>query len=285
MKLYFSLIKFSHTIFALPFALSAMLVAAEGFPPLRIFILILICMVSARTAAMAFNRYLDADLDTRNRRTQNREIPRGVISRRSALLLAVWSGILFAVAAGFINPLTMLLSPLALFILFFYSYTKRFTAWSHLFLGGALGIAPIGSWIAVTGHWAWEPVVLGLGVLFWVAGFDIIYATQDELFDKEEGLYSLVVKLGITKALWVARGFHGLTLFFFAGFGWLIFGKGVWPYAPTPYFVALALCALLILYEHRLVKADDLSKVNAAFFNMNGYVSLVFLGGVVLSIL
>ena len=273
-----SLIKFSHTIFALPFALSAMLVAADGLPPLRTFLLILVCMVSARTAAMAFNRYLDAELDARNPRTANREIPRGIIKKNNALNLAVGSAVGFAIAAGLINALTMLLAPFAIFVLFFYSYAKRFTDFSHLILGLALGLAPIAAWIAVTGSLALVPLLLGLGVTLWVAGFDIIYATQDYEFDKRERLHSLVVRLGIPRALWTARLFHLTALLI-----WILFGILV--QAILPYYLGLALCAALLVYEHRLIHPNDLSRVNAAFFNVNGYISIVFLAGVALSIL
>lgn len=273
-----SLIKFSHTVFALPFALASMLIAARGLPSLRVFLLIIVCMVTARTAAMAFNRYLDADLDKKNPRTANREIPKGLITKRFARSLAVFSALLFAIACGMINTACMMLAPFALFLLFFYSYTKRFTSLSHLVLGLCLGIAPVGAWVAVTSRFSLEPVVLGLAVLFWVAGFDIIYATQDLEFDKREKLHSLVVRFGITKALWLARAFHLTTLILF-----FLFGKMI--EADWAYYLALSLCSFLILYEHRLIRPDDLSKVNAAFFNMNGYISLVFLAGVVVSLL
>lgn len=274
----FSLIKFSHTVFALPFAFSAMLVAARGLPSPPLILLILICMVSARTAAMAFNRYLDADLDAQNPRTANREIPRGAVKRRTALLLAVNSAVVFALAAGLINNLCMMLAPLAIFILFFYSYTKRFTDFSHLFLGLALGIAPLGAWIAVTGRFALSPILLGLGVTLWVAGFDIIYATQDLEFDRKAGLRSLVVRLGISRALWVSRLFHLVTLLLLYLFGRL-------SSLGAPFFAALGLCTLLLFHEHQLVRPNDLSRVNAAFFNMNGYLSVVFLAGVATSVL
>ncbi|MBI2082872.1 MAG: UbiA family prenyltransferase [Deltaproteobacteria bacterium] len=272
-----SLIKFSHTLFALPFALASMLVAANGLPPLRIILLILACMVTARTAGMAFNRYLDAEIDARNPRTATREIPRGVISRRFALSLSVISALLFVLSAAAINPLCLRLSPIALFFVFFYSYTKRFTPLAHLFVGIALGLAPIGAWIATTGEFGLESLILGIGVLFWVAGFDIIYATLDSEFDKKEGLHSVVVALGIKKALLVSRLFHVITFLGFSLFGILI--EASWSY-----WFALAICLFLLVYEHTLVKPNDLSKVNAAFFNMNGYVSVVFLAGVIISV-
>ncbi len=274
----FSLIKFSHTIFALPFALASMLVASNGFPPLRTVLLILACMVTARTTGMAFNRYADAAIDARNPRTAIREIPRGIVSRRFALLLSLISATLFLLFASQLNRLCLLLSPIALFFLFFYSYTKRFTFLSHLFVGLVLGIAPVAAWVAVTGEWALQPILLGLGVLFWVAGFDIIYATLDEHFDKKEGLHSLVARYGIRKALLVSRLFHLLTILFFAGFGWVV-------NAGPAYWLGLLVTAGLLFYEQRLVKPDDLSRVNAAFFTMNGYVSMAFLAGVALSVL
>ena len=273
----FSLVKFSHTIFALPFALASMLLAAGGLPPARTFLLIVVCMVAARTAAMAFNRYLDAGLDARNPRTATREIPRGLISKKLALGIALGSALLFIVAAGAINRLSLILSPVALGILFFYSFTKRFSDFSHLFLGLCLGIAPVGAWIAVTGAAAFPPVLLGLAVIFWVAGFDVIYATQDHDFDRREGLHSLVVRWGVSRALTAARGFHAVSLVLLVLFGG-VSGIG-WSY-----YLAVALIGLLFLYEHSLVSGDDLSRVNAAFFNVNGFISLLFLAGVILSI-
>ncbi|MBI2067659.1 MAG: UbiA family prenyltransferase [Deltaproteobacteria bacterium] len=276
----FSLIKFSHTIFALPFALSSMLVAASGIPPLRTILFIIIGMVAGRTAGIAFNRYLDAEIDAKNPRTALREIPRGVISKRFALILSFTSSAMLLLVAFQLNSLCFYLSPLALFLLYFYSFTKRLTDWSHLFVGLVLGITPIASWIAVTGSWSWIPFILGLGVTFWVAGFDIIYATQDEEFDRREGLHSLVVRLGLPKALWIARLFHGLTLLSFIAFGYLVLDT-----TALPYWLALSLCGFLLFYEHRLVKPTDLSHVNAAFFNMNGTIAIIFFAGVAVSIL
>lgn len=273
----FSLIKFSHSIFALPFALSAMLVAAHGFPSLKVICLIIACMVSGRTAAMSFNRYLDAEIDAKNPRTASREIPQGIISSRFALTLSIVSSIFLVLFSALINRLCLFLSPIALFFIYFYSFTKRFTSISHLFLGLVLGITPTAAWIAVTGEFAKPPILLGIGVLFWVAGFDIIYATQDHEFDLKAGLHSLVVQLGIRRALWVSRLFHLLTLLCFLYFGILI-GGGL------AYWLAITIAAALLVSEHRLVRADDLSHVNAAFFNMNGYLSLVFLAGVILTV-
>lgn len=271
------MIKFSHTIFALPFALASMLVAAEGLPSLRIVALLVLAMVAARSAGMSFNRFIDASLDAKNPRTASRHIPAGILSRRFVLLFSLMSGILFVASCFLINRVCFLLSPLALGILILYSFTKRWTDWSHLVLGLALGIAPPAAWIAVTGTLSLEPVLLGLAVLFWVAGFDVIYATQDYEFDQKEGLHSLVARFGIARALWISRVFHGLALAFL-----LLFGQGAslgWIYKLT-----VALIGILFLYEHSLVKPKDLSRVNAAFFNVNGYISLLFLSGVTLSL-
>lgn len=266
------LVKFSHTIFALPFALASMVVAARGWPGSRLFLLILAAMVTARTSAMAFNRWADARIDAQNPRTVNREIPRGIFSRPFVLTLALASGLLFIFTTYFINTLAFTLAPLALLILWGYSFTKRFTFLSQMVLGLSLGMAPIGAWIAVRGQIEGPPVILGLAVLFWVAGFDIIYATQDESFDRKMGLHSLVVKLGIARALNMARCFHLLTVLILVLFGYVTHLSG-------SYYLFVTLVGLSFLYEHRLVSPDDLSKVNAAFFNVNGFVSLLFLIG------
>ena len=255
-----------------------MIVAAKGLPPLRIFFLGILCMVAARTAGMAFNRYLDADLDARNPRTANREIPRGLLSRRFALGLSIGSAILLVLLTSLLNTLCFRLVPVALFFLFFYSFTKRFTDFSHLFLGVVLGIVPVAAWIAITGHFSGPPVFLGLAVTFWVAGFDTLYAMQDLEFDRREGLHSLVVRLGPTGALRVARWFHVVTLGLFIAFG--ILTQERWPY-----YLALGICSLLLYREHRMVTPTNLSRLNAAFFNMNGSVSVIFLLGVALSVL
>ncbi|MDO8461517.1 MAG: UbiA-like polyprenyltransferase [Deltaproteobacteria bacterium] len=271
-----SLIKFSHSIFALPFALASMLVGAEGIPPLKTILLIIAAMVFARSAAMSFNRWADAIIDAKNPRTRIREIPQGKLKRQSVLNLTLLFSVLFIVTTFFINRLCFFLSPVALFIIFFYSMTKRWTSLSHLFLGLSLGVAPIGAWIAVTGEWSWIPVVLGLAVLFWVAGFDIIYATQDLEFDKTEGLHSLVVRLGLKESLFLSRVFHGVALLFFVLFGMI-------GHLGLIYFVTILGIGFFLTYEHSLVKPEDLSHVNAAFFTMNGIVSILFLVGTVLS--
>ncbi|MBI1908814.1 MAG: UbiA family prenyltransferase [Deltaproteobacteria bacterium] len=277
LKNYFSLIKFSHSLFALPFALSSMLVAAHGFPPLRTFFLIVVAMILARSSAMAFNRLVDSDIDAQNPRTQMREIPQKILSKKQVFAFFVVSSLFFAAVTFFINRLCFFLSPVALTIILFYSITKRFTSLSHFFLGLGLGISPVGSWLAVTGEWSWKPVVLGIAVLFWVASFDIIYATQDYEFDKKSGLHSLVVRLGLSNALHLSSLLHLLTFLLLIFFG-LLTGMG-WTY-----YGANLLIGFFLFYQHRLVKPDNLSRVNAAFFTANGVVSILFLVGTAIGI-
>ena len=268
------MIKFEHSVFALPFALTGALLAfRESHIPGRIFawklLWIVIAMVAARSAAMAFNRILDADIDGRNPRTRSRHIPAGHLSARFAWAFTVAAVLVFLVAARALNPLCLMLAPLALGLIFFYSYTKRFTTFAHLVLGLSLGIAPAAAWIAVTGSLDWRILLLTAAVTFWTAGFDIIYSCQDYEFDRTEGLFSLPRRFGISGALWIARIFHGTmigclaALAFSFHLGWLsVAGIGA--------------VVLLLLYEHSMVKADDLSRVNAAFFTVNGYVSVLF---------
>ena len=270
LKNYLELVKFSHTVFALPFALASMLVAANGMPPLPVFGWILVAMVGARTAAMGFNRIVDRDIDARNPRTRNRELPSGKVSLRGAWALVAGASLLFCLAAWRINPLAAILSPLTLGVLFFYSFCKRFTSYSHFVLGLCLGIAPVGAWVAVTGKIGIPSGALCAAVLFWVAGFDIIYATMDAQFDRENGLNSLVRKLGVAPALRFAKILHAafvanLVLF------------GVLAHLPALFFVAVALIAAFLVYEHALVKPDDLRRVNAAFFTVNGAIAVFFL--------
>ncbi|HVF10231.1 MAG TPA: UbiA-like polyprenyltransferase [Abditibacteriaceae bacterium] len=274
---YLELVKFSHTIFALPFALSSMLIAARGLPSLRIVGWILVAMVTARTAAMGFNRIVDRKIDAANPRTAGREIPAGKISVGQASTLVAVSASLFVVAAYQLNMLAFALALPALAILFFYSFCKRFTSWSHMVLGLCLGIAPIGAWIAVRARWEWEPLVLGAAVLFWVAGFDIIYATLDEEFDRKAGLRSMVQNLGIPGALLLARVLHLIFIALLFWFGRLV-GLGVL------YAAAIALIGLFLVYEHALVKPADLRRVNAAFFTVNGVISVFFLVAVAVEV-
>ncbi len=272
------MLKLSHTVFALPFALTSMLVAAGGLPSWRLVVLILLAMVTARNAGMAFNRYLDAGIDARNPRTASRHVPQGLLSGRLVLIFSLVNAILFLAIARAINPLCLSLSPIALLLLFGYSYMKRVSSLSHLVLGLVLGISPVAAWIAVRGTLEAPPLALGLAVTFWVAGFDVIYATQDHDFDRREGLHSLVVRLGIARALLLARVFHAFTILLFVAFGLLA-------HATWPYYATVGLIAGLLAYEHSLVKADDLSRVNAAFFTVNGFISLIFLAGVTLAII
>jgi 4-hydroxybenzoate polyprenyltransferase len=274
LRLTLEMIKFEHSVFALPFALTGALLAfREKHLTGRIFggklLWIVIAMVGARSAAMAFNRVLDADIDARNPRTRARHLPAGILSTGFAWGFVMVSVLVFLLAARALNPLCLKLAPLALAVLFFYSFTKRFTTFSHLILGFSLGIAPAAAWIAVSG--SLDPRILWLtaAVTFWTAGFDIIYSCQDYEFDQQEGLFSLPRRFGISGALWIARVFHVamigclLALALTFQLGWLS-------------LAGIAAIILLLAYEHSLVKADDLSRVNAAFFTVNGYVSVLF---------
>ena len=264
---FLQLIRFSHTIFALPFALGALLVAARGWPEMRTLLLVVACMVLARTAAMLFNRLIDWSLDQRNPRTANRH---RLASRAVAASLLVVCSLGFIAMATMINRLTALLSPVALVIIFFYSLTKRFTDATHFFLGLALAIAPAGAWIAQTGRLDLPPLILGLGVVCWVAGFDLIYATQDYEFDRREGLRSLVVRFGIVRSLRLAQWLHLAMLGALIAFG-LSARLGV------AYFCAMPLIAAALFFEHRSAAQLDLTAINRAFFQSNAFVSAIFL--------
>ena len=264
---FLQLIRFSHTIFALPFALGALVVAANGLPSARTLLLVLVCMVSARTAAMLFNRFVDWSLDQRNPRTASRHL---LLSKPAIGALLVLSSALFLAAAAAINRLTFVLSPIALAIVFFYSLTKRFTAATHFFLGLALAISPIGAWIAQRGELDLAPIVLAIGVMCWVAGFDLIYATQDFEFDRREGIRSLVVAMGIARTLRVAQLLHVLMLTMLIGFG---FAANLGPI----YFLAMPVVAAALVYEHRSARSLDVAGINRAFFQSNAFVSALFL--------
>ena len=283
-KNYLSLVKFSHTIFALPFAMIGFflgrysLTTPQSVNELMLkFVLVLICMVTARSAAMAFNRWLDAKYDALNPRTAIREIPAGIITSKNALLFTIGAAILFIVTCFFINPLCMALSPVALFVILFYSYTKRFTALCHLVLGVGLSLAPIGAYIAVTGHFDLLPVLFSFTVLFWVSGFDIIYALQDEAFDKEHQLHSIPAAVGKANALRVSELLHLLAAacVVFAG----IHGHFSWAY-----WLGVAVFIGMLIYQHSIVKPTDLRKVNLAFMTANGIASVVFAVFVLLDI-
>lgn len=285
-KNYLSLVKFSHTVFALPFAMIGLVLGFKNstvmpagwlqeqlsdriHPYLISFVLVLVCMVTARSAAMAFNRYLDRQFDAKNPRTAIREIPSGIISPDSALRFVIVNCLLFILATSCINPICFYLSPVALFAILFYSYTKRFTMLCHLVLGLGLSLAPIGAYLAVTGEFALLPILFSVAVIFWVSGFDIIYAMQDVAFDQSQKLYSIPSVLGKKNALTVSKLLHLLsalcilTAGFYGSFHWL-------------YWIGFLVFAGMLVYQHSLVKPDDLSKVNIAFMTANGIASVVF---------
>jgi len=263
------MIKWEHSIFALPFALCGAMLAAGGFPTLHQLLWIVVAMVAARSAAMAFNRWADATIDAANPRTSTRALPAGHLSPSFVVTFVLVSSAVFVLAASQLNRLALLLSPVALAVLLFYSYTKRFTRWSHLVLGFALGIAPSAAWIAVRGALDPRILLLTAAVTFWVGGFDVLYACQDYDFDRQAGLHSLPRYLGIGAALWVARIFHLIMIGFLIGL-LMVFALGKLAVA------GVAIVVLLLLYEHSLVKPNDLSKLNAAFFTMNGVISVLF---------
>ncbi len=292
-KNYLSLVKFSHTIFAMPFAIigfvlglmehvklpnliytdtskiNASIISILSHYHIIPLALVLICMVTARSAAMAFNRYLDRSFDAKNPRTAIREIPKGIISANSALRFVIINCVVFIVATYFINTICFYLSPVALFVILFYSYTKRFTALCHLVLGIGLSLAPIGAYLAVTGSFALLPILFSFAVMFWVSGFDIIFALQDVEFDQSQKLYSIPAVLGISKALRVSELLHifsascVMAAGYLGGFGWL-------------YWIGVVIFTAMLIYQHAIVKPNDLSKVNIAFMTANGIASVVF---------
>lgn len=265
---YFELIKFEHTIFALPFALSGMLLADPfKFPTINAFIWVLLAMVGGRTAAMSLNRLIDADIDEKNPRTSNREIPAGRIRKISVFILAVISFVVMIFAVWHLPLICKQLLPLAILILVVYSFTKRFTYFSHFVLGGALGAAAAGGWLAVSGKFSIPVILWGLSVVFWVAGFDIIYALQDIDFDRKNKLFSIPVLLGIKKSLLASKIFHLVTIILLIILG-LTYTVGIF------YWIGIIFVFFMLLYEHSLLKENNLSKLNAAFFDINGYVSI-----------
>ena len=268
--LYGRMIKFSHSIFALPFALSgaALAAAQTGVRPAQL-LWIVVAMVAARSAAMGFNRLVDRRIDADNPRTATRELPAGSMSPAAVLIFVAASSALLVLAAWRLNPLCLLLSPVALGVVFGYSFTKRFTWGSHLVLGLSLALAPLGAWIAVTGRFDLPPVILGLAVLTWVAGFDVLYACQDHDYDRRAGLHSIPVRFGLAGALRLARLFHGLAVAAMVGLGVIAGLQGV-------YFAGVALIGGLLVWEHRLVAPEDLTRVNTAFMTMNSLVSVAF---------
>lgn len=272
------MIKWEHSVFALPFALTGAMLAANGLPRTMQIVWIVVCMVSARSAAMAFNRWADATLDAENPRTRLRAIPAGLLSRRFVGGFTLAMAAVFVLAAAELNRLTLMLSPVALAVIFSYSYTKRFTRWSHVVLGLALGIAPAAAWIAVRGSLDVRILILTLAVMFWVAGFDVLYACQDASHDRAHGLCSVPAVWGIPAAFWMARLLHGAMLLLLL---WLVrvFGLGHLAVA------GVAVVAALLLYEHTIVSPGDLRRLNAAFFTMNGVISVVFFGFVAVDLL
>jgi 4-hydroxybenzoate polyprenyltransferase len=270
LQTYASFVRFSHTVFALPFALVGALLAARIVPLTwtRVF-WILACMVTARSAAMGFNRLVDASYDARNPRTAMRELPRGRMTRREATAFVVVASVLFVASAAQLGLLCLVLSPVALAIVFWYSLAKRYTSYTQLFLGLAMAVAPVGGWLAAGGRGGWEPWVLGLAIGTWVGGFDVLYACQDVDVDRREGLRSIPVRFGVPRALLISRAMHGITIGSLAVLGWMI------SLGPI-YFAGVAGVAGLLIWEQSLVRPDDLSQVKRAF-DMNGWVGLLYL--------
>jgi 4-hydroxybenzoate polyprenyltransferase len=270
-----NLVRLPHTVFALPFALVGVVLASYVAPiTVGNVLWVVVAFTSARFAAMGFNRIVDREIDARNPRTRSREIPSGTMSVREAGVAVGIASLVFFIAAWQLNRLCLILAPLALGWVLFYSYTKRFTRWSHFVLGVGLSIAPVGGYLAITGHWSdpwWMLIALAMAVAMWVGGFDILYALQDVSFDRENGLYSVPAALGEPTALGIARLLHLTTVAALAVAG---IGAG----AGVLYFAGVVVAGLLLLYEHSLVKADDFSRLDAAFFTMNGVISIVFFG-------
>jgi len=270
LKIILDMIKFEHTIFALPFAIMSAFVASDGLPAWDKIGWILVAMVGARSCAMAFNRLADAKIDKANPRTAIRAIPTGKIGKKEVWVFTLVSAALLVFAAYKLNRLAFALSPVALAVIMGYSYTKRFTSLSHLWLGISLSIAPIGAWIAIKGRFDWTPMLIGLAVLLWTTGFDIIYACQDLDFDRRHGLYSIPTRFGIRGALWLSSALHVVTVAILIAIAPLT-GFGIL------YLVGVGIVSIILIYEHVIVKPNDLSRVNLAFFTLNGMVSLVLM--------
>lgn len=267
-KTFLEMIRFEHTIFALPFAFMGALLVDKGIPAGEDILWITLAMVGARTAAMSLNRIIDRHIDAQNPRTATRAIPKGLLSVREVWLYTIISFALLLLSAYQLSPLAFKLFPVAVIALSFYSFTKRFTWTCHLWLGLSLGLAPLGAWIAITNSFHVAPILLGIGVLFWVAGFDIIYACDDYNFDKQYGIYSIPARFGIAKALTISSILHMLAPLFFVAVG-LILHLGLF------YMVGLLIALALLFYQHRLVSPDDLSRAGVAFFNLNGMLSII----------
>lgn len=270
LKIILEMIKFEHTVFALPFAIMSAFIASDGLPQLSKLGWILVAMVGARSCAMAFNRLADADIDSKNPRTSTRAIPAGLITKGAVWIFTLVSAGLLMCAAWRLNPLAFALSPVALAVIMGYSFTKRFTALSHLWLGLALSISPVGAWIAITGRFDWTPIVLCCVVLLWTAGFDIIYACQDVNFDRKHGLHSIPARIGIRWALWISSALHVVAVV-------LLFVIPLLTELGLFYYIGVSIVVLIFIYEHAIVKPNDLSRVNLAFFTLNGMISLVLM--------
>lgn len=271
-KNYGSFIKISHTIFALPFAiigLSIGLKANQIINPIQVSICVVLCMFFARNSAMGFNRLIDKNIDSENPRTQNRELPKGILNNKEAILFIALNSLLFITTTWFINTKVFLLSPIALFTVLFYSYTKRFTWLCHFFLGLGLSLAPIGAYLSVTNHWNVIAILISIAVMFWSAGFDIIYALQDINFDTKHNLHSIPQKFGIIKALYISRISHTITAIILITIAFLY----TFSYL---YIIGASIFIFLLLYQHILIKRDNFSKINLAFFTLNGIASIVF---------
>lgn len=277
-RIFMEMIKFSHTVFALPFAFTGAVLAAGGLPTLYRIFWIVMAMVGARTAAMGLNRVIDAEIDAENPRTRSRAIPAGLIGKGGVAVFILLALALMLYAAYRLNTLCLYLSPVAIFFLLLYSYCKRFTSLAHIVLGICLAGAPVGAWIAIRGSVGLPAVLLGLAVLFWVAGFDIFYALQDLEFDRQRGLHSIPVRLGVNGSLWIARLFHTVMVALLLLLGFQL-GLGAW------YGFGLAAVAGMLLYEHWLLRGGDLEKIDAAFLNMNGYISVTIFAFTLLDVL
>lgn len=265
------LVMFSHTVFSLSFALISMLLVSKGLPSFTVIFWILVAFMGARTGANAINRVIDAEIDAKNPRTATRQLPQGLMKKKEVILFSVVCFIVMVAAAAMLNPLCLLLSPVALFLLVIYSYTKRFTWACHLVLGITSAAAPVGAWLAVSGQITWLPLFMGAANTLWVAGFDIIYGSQDYAFDTANGIHSMAARFGVKNALRIAAAFHAVAVVFLALVGWMS------PQLGLIYYIGLAVIAILFVIEHRLVSPDNLTNVKVASYSINQVVSIVFL--------
>ncbi|MBB5174792.1 4-hydroxybenzoate polyprenyltransferase [Texcoconibacillus texcoconensis] len=261
----------SHTIFSLSFAVIAMSLASDGLPSFSVIFWIMVAFLSARTGANAINRFIDAEIDAKNPRTSTRQLPQGEIRKKEVIVLTVVCFLIMIFAAAMLNPLCLILSPIALFLMVIYSYTKRFTWACHLVLGLTSALAPVGAWIAVTGELAWLPILIGTANTLWVAGFDVIYGSQDYEFDTKNNIHSIPARFGVDHALKIAASFHGITIILLVVIGLLSSQLG------ALYYIGLGLIAILFIIEHRIISPENLSNVKLASYNINQVISIVFL--------